>query len=80
MPTSANRERKIVIGKDAANGVGRVFELAWLEAGRSSYTVACNLPIQGACADASMLALAAIDEALCAEGKDDGRVGMARRR
>ena len=67
-------ERRIVIGRDAAEGIGRVFELAWLKPDRSAYTVACNLPIQGACADASMLALAAIDDALYAEGIDGGPV------
>ena len=67
-------ERKIVIGRDAAEGTGRVFELAWLKQGRSAYTVACNLPIQGACADAAMLALAAIDDALFEEGIDGGPV------
>ena len=66
--------RRIVIGRDAAEGIGRVFELSWLKPDRSSYTVACNLPIQGACADASMLALAAIDEALCEEGINGGPV------
>jgi DNA polymerase I len=65
-------ERRIVVGRDAAEGIGRVFELAWLKQGRSAYTVACNLPIQGACADASMLALADLDEALYAEGIDGG--------
>ena len=65
---------EIVIGRDAAEGIGRVFELAWLPPGRSAYTVACNLPIQGACADASMLALAAIDDALFVEGIDGGPV------
>ena len=67
-------DRRIVIGRDAAEGIGRVFELAWLKPDRSAYTVACNLPIQGACADASMLALAAIDDALFAEGIDGGPV------
>ena len=42
--------------------------------GKSSYTVSCNLPVQGACADASMLALAAIDELLFEHGIDGGPV------
>jgi DNA polymerase-1 len=66
--------RRIVIGRDAAAGIGRVFELSWLNPEQSPYTVACNLPIQGACADASMLALAAIDRLLCEEGIDGGPV------
>jgi DNA polymerase I-like protein with 3'-5' exonuclease and polymerase domains len=57
-----------------ALGIGRVFELSWLNSDQSSYTVACNLPIRGACADASMLALAAIDEALCEAGINGGPV------
>ena len=32
--------------------------------GKSFYTRCCNLPIQGACADASMLALAYVDDRL----------------
>ena len=51
------REGRIVIGRDAARGIGRVFPLSRLPAGWSAYTRACNLPIQGACADASMRAL-----------------------
>lgn len=54
--------------------IGRVFELSWLKPDRSSYTVACNLPVQGACADAAMLALAAIDDALSEEGIGGGPV------
>ena len=56
--------RCIVIGRDAARGVGRFFPLSRLAEGKSSYTRACNLPIQGACADASMLALANVDDAV----------------
>ena len=36
--------------------------------------VSCNLPVQGACADASMLALAAIDELLFEHGINGGPV------
>ena len=66
--------RYIVIGKDAAKGVGRRYPLSRLPEGKSSYTVSCNLPVQGACADASMLALAAIDELLFEHGIDGGPV------
>jgi DNA polymerase-1 len=57
-------ELRIVIGKDAARGRGRFFPKSRLKPDRSYYTRSCNLPIQGACADASMLALKAIDETL----------------
>ncbi len=68
------RERRIVIGRDAAEGIGRVFELAWLPPDRSAYTVACNLPIQGVCADIAMQALAYVDDALFMAGIDGGPV------
>ncbi len=42
--------------------------------GKSFYTRSCNLPIQGACADAAMLALAAIDRMLFEEGIEGGPV------
>ena len=48
--------------------------LSRLPEGKSSYTVSCNLPVQGACADASMLALAAIDDLLFEHGIDGGPV------
>jgi DNA polymerase-1 len=38
------------------------------------YTVCCNLPVQGACADASMLALLKVDVALRTAGIDGGPV------
>ena len=57
-------KRRIVIGRDAAKGIGRLYPLSRLPAGASSYTRSCNLPVQGACADVSMLALTAIDWAL----------------
>jgi DNA polymerase-1 len=63
-----------VIGRDAAEGIGRLYPLSRLPAGKSAYTRACNLPVQGACADASMLALAAIDRALFEEGVEGGPV------
>jgi DNA polymerase-1 len=66
--------RYIVIGKAAANGIGRRYPLSRLPEGKSSYTVSCNLPVQGACADASMLALAAIDDLLFKYDIDGGPV------
>jgi N6-adenosine-specific RNA methylase IME4 len=54
----------IVIGRDMANGNGRLYRKSHLPNGKSFFTRCCNLPVQGACADASMLALAAIDLAL----------------
>ena len=66
--------RLIVIGRDAAEGIGRFYPRSWLTEGKSFYTRACNLPIQGACADAAMLALAAIDRMLFEEGIEGGPV------
>ncbi len=68
------REGRIVIGRDAARGIGRVFPLSRLPAGWSAYTRACNLPVQGACADASMRALWAIDALLFEHGIEGGPV------
>ena len=62
---------EITIGKNAKDGYGRIYNLAWLKKEQSSYTRACNLPIQGACADASMLALTKIDAALFEAGFSD---------
>ena len=66
--------RLIVIGRDAAEGVGRFYPRSWMAEGKSFYTRSCNLPIQGACADAAMLALAAIDRMLFEEGIEGGPV------
>jgi DNA polymerase-1 len=65
---------RIVIGKDAGKGVGRVYPFSRLPPGKSPYTVSCNLPVQGICADASMLALTAIDRMLEHKGIDGGPV------
>jgi DNA polymerase-1 len=73
----ANRcemQRCIVIGRDALKGVGRYYPLSRLPPGKNVYTRACNLPIQGICADCSMLALTAIDRLLFEEGIDGGPV------
>ncbi|HZZ23595.1 MAG TPA: DNA polymerase [Roseiarcus sp.] len=65
---------RIVIGKDAARGVGRFYPLSRLPPGKNVYTRACNLPVQGVCADCSMLALTAIDRLLFEYGIDGGPV------
>jgi DNA polymerase-1 len=64
----------IIIGKDAAKGLGRIYPLSRLPPYAGPYTRSCNLPIQGACADASMLALTAIDQALFDAGIDGGPI------
>jgi DNA polymerase-1 len=65
---------RIVIGKDAALGVGRVFLKAHLRGEESFYTRSCNLPIQGICANIAMLALAYVDERLWEAGIEGGPV------
>ena len=67
--------RRILIGKDAAQGFGRVFPFSRLKPGDTGYTHSCNMGIQGACADASMFALALIDDRLFDVGIDGGLVG-----
>ena len=64
----------IAIGKDAASGNGRIWPKSRLGRDDSYYTRCCNLPIQGACADASMLALAYADDRLFDAGIDGGPV------
>ena len=66
--------RRIVIGRDAAQGVGRIFPFSRLPSGNNGYTKSCNLPVQGSCADASMLALAYVDDRLFEAGIDGGPV------
>ena len=66
--------RNIVIGKDAARGIGRIFPFSRLPEGNNGYTRSCNLPVQGSCADASMLALAYVDDRLFNAGIDGGPV------
>ena len=71
------QNQRIVIGRDAAQGIGRVFpfdRLSAEERARGCYTRCCNLPIQGRCADASMLALAYVDDRLFEAGIDGGPV------
>ena len=65
----------IVIGKDAeTDGIGRIWPKSRLGRDESYYTRCCNLPIQGACADASMLALAYADDRLFDAGVEGGPV------
>ena len=69
--------RSIRIGAEAAKGIGRVYEFSWNSdpAKRQfDYPQACNLPIQGACADAAMLALTMVDARLRLAGIAGGPV------
>ena len=66
--------RCIVIGKDADRGIGRIYPKSRVPEGGSFYTRCCNLPVQGACADASMLALAYVDDRLFEAGIEGGPV------
>ena len=63
-----------MIGKDAARGIGRVFPFSRLKEDDNGYTRSRNLPIQGACADASMLALTYVDDRLFDAEIDGGPV------
>jgi DNA polymerase I-like protein with 3'-5' exonuclease and polymerase domains len=67
-------EQRIVIGKGATKGVGRVFLKANLKPDRSFFTASCNLPIQDICADIAMQALAYVDERLWAAKISGGPV------
>jgi DNA polymerase I len=64
--------RSILIGKDAPLGVGRIFRKEWTPPDAYYYTRCCNLPIQGLCADISMLALAYADALLFEKGIEGG--------
>ena len=64
----------IVIGRDMDRGIGRIWPRSRLGRDESYYTRCCNLPIQGACADASMLALAYADGRLFDAGIEGGPV------
>ena len=66
--------RYIVIGRDIGRGIGRIYPQSRVPEGGSYYTRCCNLPIQGACADASMLALAYVDDRLFDAGIEGGPV------
>jgi DNA polymerase-1 len=72
--TQCEIEGRIVIGAAASRGVGRFYPLSRLPEGKNVYTRACNLPVQGICADCSMLALTAIDRLLFEHGIDGGPV------
>ena len=64
----------ILIGKDAAKGIGRIYPKERVPPGQSYFTRCCNLPVQGSCADASMLAITYADERLFEAGIDGGPV------
>ena len=66
---ACRRSGRIPIGREG----GRVHEIHWNTEGYR-YTQCLNLPIQGACADAFMLALAMIDAALFEAGIEGGPV------
>jgi DNA polymerase I-like protein with 3'-5' exonuclease and polymerase domains len=66
--------RYIVIGRDAERGIGRIYPKSRVPVGESYYTRCCNLPVQGACADASMLALSYVDDRLFEAAIDGGPV------
>jgi DNA polymerase-1 len=67
---AAKRSGRIPIGREG----GRIHEIHWNPEGRYRYTQCLNLPIQGACADAFMLALTTIDATLFAAGTEGGPV------
>ena len=75
---SAKRSGVIVIGRDAIRGEGRTFQYAWNSGDdeRRQYPQACNLPIQGICADAAMAALAMADAAFRQAGIRGGLVAF----
>ena len=66
---ACERSGRIPIGREG----GRIHEIHWNPDGYR-YTQCLNLPIQGACADAFMLALAAIDATLFEAGIEGGPV------
>jgi DNA polymerase I len=66
---ACERSGRIPIGREG----GRVHEVCWNPDG-FRYTQSLNLPIQGACADAFMLALTWIDAALFEAGIEGGPV------
>ncbi len=66
---ACERSGRIPIGREG----GRIHEIHWNAEGYR-YTQCLNLPIQGACADAFMLALAMIDAALFEAGIEGGPV------
>jgi DNA polymerase-1 len=66
---ACERSGRIPIGREG----GRIHEIHWNPDGYR-YTQCLNLPIQGACADAFMLALATIDATLFEAGIEGGPV------
>jgi DNA polymerase-1 len=66
--------RYILIGRDMSREIGRVYPQSRVPEEGSYYTRCCNLPVQGACADASMLALSLVDDRLFDAGIEGGPV------
>ena len=65
----------IIIGRDAKRGIGRIFRFAWnKKVDQKKYTQSCNLPIQGQCADAAMLAFIRVVHLLKEAGIPGGPV------
>jgi len=76
---TANRNDRtpgyIIIGRDARRGIGRIFRFAWnKKIDQKKYTQSCNLPIQGQCADAAMLAFIRVVHLLKEAGIPGGPV------
>jgi DNA polymerase-1 len=59
-------------GRVVVPGSGRAVEAAWECGGRLRFTQACNIPIQGRCADAMLLAIRMLHERL--QGLEGGLV------
>src|SRR6516165_2735764 len=59
-------------GRVIVPGSGRTVEAVWEYSGRLRFTQACNIPIQGRCADAMLLAIRLVYERL--QGFDAGLV------
>jgi DNA polymerase-1 len=55
-------------------GVGRLVKAAWEPGGRISFPQACNLPVQGICADAMLRAIALVDAHFAQAGIRGGLV------
>lgn len=66
----------IRIGRDFADDRGRVHKFIWNKPGKQafSFTQSCNLPVQGACADAAMRALTIVERLLFNAGIEGGPV------
>ena len=74
MPSAARRRAALSSAVTPRAGLAGFTLQAWVPEGKSFYTRCCNLPVQGACADASMLALAYVDDRLFDADIDGGPV------